>query len=627
MHIMRHGLAPLFGLAVVFSILATGALADAPAAAMPAVDQLPAECRAAKATFHPVTQADLAEAKDELVEAVVRLDRRLGADADNGPGWRKYLQWDRMQSELCGNEKPDVAALTSILGKYEAGYEGLRLARFVDVRLALSRYLLIAQNVDNPALKTAYENLLDALATQLESYADAPTAKGALIIGRLIGQLEDARQVPQLIGAVRHHYARPNLWVEVSADLIDAGMGGPVDEMTPVRDVILGTDISGTGHTTGRICVELIPDPQRAAIETVFCGTTLSENVGRNGPVRIHSNGTTRLDGRMSVFLDANGLDWLPAISNAETETQITAIRDRRGRQMVERIARRRAAEQKHEAEYIASAHAEQQLNARIDSQADEMLQKANGAFREKFRRPLVERKLFPQRLDFSTTGEALHVVGLRADASQMAAPTEPPPAADGADGADLTVRIHESMVNNLLASALGGMTLGDETYKSLVVELLGELPERMQVEEGEPAWAIDFDALRPISLAFGDDQLTVTLRGRRYYRDGEDYPAMDVTAVYDIEKTEQGFAAVRQGPLEIFPPGFVPDSGKTLSTKQMVIRSLLETRFDRIFAEEMPLEDIELPGNLNKAGKLRPIRFACQDGWLSLAWKRVVDE
>jgi len=623
MHVITRGSAPLFGFAAVFSILSSGTLADTPPA-IPAVDQLPAECRAAKAEFHPVTEADLAKASAELVEAVARLDRRLAADPENGPGWREYLQWDRMQSELCGDEKPDSAALASILGKYQAGHEGLRLLWFVDVRLALSRYLLIAQNIDNPGLKSAYENLMDALAVQLESYAQAPTAKGALIIGRLIVQLEDAGQASTLIRAVRHHYVRPNLCVEVSADLIDAAMGGPVDETTPVRDVILGTDIFGTGHTTGRICVELIPNPDRAAMETIFCGTTLSDNVGYNGPVRVYSNGTTQLDGRKCIFLDADGLDWLPAVSEAETRSRITSIRARRRSRLIEQIAWRRAAKQQHQAECIASAHAEERLNGRIDSQAEEMLARADRAFREKFRRPLVQRKLFPQRLDFSTTKDALHVVAVRADASQLAAPTDPPPTAGGAE---LNVRIHESMVNNLLASGLGGMTLRDETYKDLLVELLGELPERFQVEAGEPAWAIDFDALRPICVAFDDDQLTVTVRGRRYYRDGEDYPAMNVTAIYDVEQNEQGLAAVRRGPLEIFPPGFVPDSGKTLSTKQMVIRSLLETRFERIFSEEIPLEDIELPGNRGTAGRLRPIRFACQDGWLSLAWKRVAAE
>jgi len=594
---------------------------DSPDSRMPAVERLPAECRAAKATFREVTETDLAEAEAALAEAAARLDQRLQADATNGPGWRKYLKWDRMQNELCDNGKLDLSVLRSILAKYQAGHEGLRLARFVDVRLALSRYLLIARNVGNPALKPAYEKLLDALAAQLESYAEKPTAKGALIIGRLIGQLEDARQAPRLIRAIRHHYARPNLRLDVSAELIDVAMGGPVDEITPVRDVILGTNITGTGHTTGRICIELIPNTERAAIETVFCGTTLSENVGCKGPVRIYSNGTTHLEGRLCVFLDAEGFEWLPAVCHAETETQITAIRDRRGRRMVERIARRRAAEQKRRAESIASAHAAQRLNGRMDLRAEEAIQNADRLFRKRFRQPLVRRNLFPQRLDFSTTKEAMHVVGMRADASQLAAPSEPPPVAEGAD---LNVRIHESLINNLAASALGGMTLHDETYRSLVVEVLGELPENLQVDEGEPAWAIDFDALRPISVAFANDQLTVTLRGHKYYRDGEDYPAMNVTAVYHIEKTEQGFAAVREGPLQIFPPGFVPGSGKTLSTRQMVIRSLLETRFERIFREEMPLEDLELPGNLSQSGKLRPVRFACQEGWLTLGWKRV---
>lgn len=599
----------------------TYARADSPARQLPSIDELPAACRAAKAEFNPLTRADLQEVKAELVQAVTRLDRRLSAAGDNGADWREYLQWDRMQNELQGDGDPDLSVLDAVYKKYTAGHEGLELVWFVEVRMALQRYRAVAHSVDNPKFKPAYEQLLDALATHLQAYAAQPTAEGALVIGRALGQLEDARQAPALVRAIRHHLARPNLFLEVSAEVISAGITGPVDETAPVRDVILGTDIYGTGQTTGRTSVELFPDARYGVVDTVFLGITKTDNVGYHGPVRIYSNGTTRIGARKRLWINATGLASLPAVSKAVTESKITGIRSNRGSRFVERMAWKRAAKQKALAEWIASRHAEQRVNGRIDSQAAEMLGRVNEAFAEKFRQPLLRRRLFPQQLCFSTTDTALHVLSLQADGSQLAAPSPPPQLPEQPD---LALRVHQSMVNNLAASALSGMTLRYETYKATVVEVLGELPERMKAEEDQEPWAIDFARRQPISVKFADGKLTVTVRGRGYYKGKDRHPGMNVTAVYKILKTEQGFKGVRQGELQIFPPGFVPGSGKTLSTRQIVIRKLLETRFGQIFKEEMVGEGLELPGKWGKLGKMKPGQLVCKDGWLTVTWKRV---
>ena len=42
------------------------------------------------------------------------------------------------------------------------------------------------------------------------------------------------------------------------------------------------------------------------------------------------------------------------------------------------------------------------------------------------------------------------------------------------------------------------------------------------------------------------------------------------------------------------------------------------------MFAPEIIIEDIEIDGNWRNAGKLRPVRLICDNGWLSIAWNRV---
>ncbi len=616
---------PATRLASVCLLAASLFLATTCVGAEPSAAQLPAACRAAKAEFQPLTTDDVKAARAELVQAADRLGARLDAGGQVGANWRKYLLWDELQRELRGSKDPDLAVLDKVYKKYTAGHEGLELAWFVDVREALRHYREIARGCNRPELKAAYGALLDGLAEQLQAYTAEPTAEGALVIGRAVGQLEGLRQAPALVRAIRHHFAQPNLLMEVSAGVVAAGITRPVDYKAPVRDVILGTRIQGTGHTVGEVNVELVPDPRRGLIDVMFSGVTRTKSTGYNGPAIIYSTGVTRTGTRKRLWIDDNGLHGLPAASNAVTETRITGVRSRRGRGgVVERQARQRAAEQKSQAELIAARHAEQRVNTRVDKQAGQLIRRANEAFVEKFREPLLRRKLYPERLCFSTTKEALHVVALQADASQLAAPSAPPKLIEPGD---LAIRIHQSMIDNLAGRVLAGMTFHDEYLQATIIEVLGELPERLKPEEDQQPWAITFARQQPITVTFAQNRLILTMRGQRYYRGEDRYPAMDVTAVYKLAVTEQGIKAVRQGDLQIFPPGFVPGGGKKLSARQVIIRKLLERRINEVLEEELLVESFKLPGEWSKAGNMKPIQLASQNGWLTITWKRTPED
>jgi len=126
--------------------------------------------------------------------------------------------------------------------------------------------------------------VLDKLAASLDAYAAKPTAEEALVINESLQWLEGARQTPALIQSIRHYYVQPNLIAVISADVVGAGIAEPVDDVQDVRDCILKTEIYGTAHTTGKTGVELSPHPCFGVIDTLFFGTTKSDNVGYHGP-------------------------------------------------------------------------------------------------------------------------------------------------------------------------------------------------------------------------------------------------------------------------------------------------------------------------------------------------------
>ena len=199
-------------------------------------------------------------------------------------------------------------------------------------------------------------------------------------------------------------------------------------------------------------------------------------------------------------------------------------------------------------------------------------------------------------------------------------APSLPPPVVEGAE---MSLCVHESMVNNLAADALSGRTVHEEKLQSAAIDMLGRLPERMRGDEDGQPFAILFARRQPISVTFADGGYTIAIRGTKYYKGGEGYPGMNVSATYKIAKSPQGFKAVRQGDIQVFPPNFVPGSGARISGREQVIRKLLEKRFAKVFEPEIVGEGFLLPGKWEAAGKMLPIQFACQDGWLVAAWKR----
>ena len=179
------------------------------------------------------------------------------------------------------------------------------------------------------------------------------------MISESLRWLEGARQVPELVRAIQGHFVQPNVWGEMSAAVLGAGIAECVDECMPIHDCILGTEISGTAHIVGQTCVELSPNPDFGVFDTLFFGTTTSDNVGCHDPVTIYSSSATGLAARKRLWVSAGGLASYPSNANAVTEIQICDIQSNKGRAMVERMAWKKAGQQQGEAECIASRHAE----------------------------------------------------------------------------------------------------------------------------------------------------------------------------------------------------------------------------------------------------------------------------
>lgn len=578
--------------------------------------------RAARSQFHPVAKADAQEVFQRVVAAVAQLDERLNIAGKKGENWRRYLQWDELQAQLQRPNGPDMAVLGTVYTKFAAGHEGLELKWFALVRQALRQYLEVAGAVDNPDVKGAYEEHIDSLAKQLESWTAKPTTDGTQDIVDSLAWIENARQVPGLVQAVRAQFSRPNFIAHIGGPVLSVGIASPVDETEPIDDVILKTVIHGTGRTVGQTDVRLVPDPCSGVFDAVLLATNSSQNVGYHKPVCIYTCGTTGIGGCKRFWIDALGLHAYPAVSDVRTHSTITDIKAINGSQLIERFAWRRATKQEPMADAIASSHAQQRVNRRIDDQAVTAIEQANANYEAKVRRPMENRMVFPQQLGFSTCEEAIHVSGVEAAADQLAAPTAAPSLTVQSD---MSVSLHESMANNFAATVLSGVRLTDDMSQRTVKELLGRIPDRLQpdkVQDQEP-FTIVFARRQPISVTFADNGFSVTIRGREFFTGDRPHPAMNITATYKFAKTDSGFKAVRQGDLDIFAPGTLPGSGKQRGFRQQAIWTVLQRKLGKIFQPELPMQGFTMKGKSGAETKFVPVEIIAGNGWLTIGWNR----
>jgi hypothetical protein len=491
-----------------------------------------------------LAESDVLGAKQQLLAAADRLEARLKVGGPNAAEWRTFVELDAMRAQLAPGHTPNLAKLNEIYGRYASGYSGLGLAAFRDVRQGIVEFVAAARGVNDKNVKSVHDQVLDGLAAGLEAFAKAPTVENVQTINNALTWLSNARQVPDLRRQIMAAFHQPNVLVHVSGALLNAGASRTVDQAEPIEDCILGTSIQGTGHVTGQVTMQLVPDDDRAVVDAVFLGAVDSNNVGYNRGVQINTTGHTSIGAIKRTWLTAEGLWSLPACSNAETSTTITGICA--SHKMIERIAWKRAGQQKCEAEAIASDHAQQRMNTRMDQQTLEQLTQANDQYYENFRGPLVERGLFPEDLHFSSTSRQLLVAAVEAKPLQAAASGASSLQPDAK--ADLSALVHETMINNFAQNALGGMVLHEDEVRTIATRMLGKTPPELKSDEDREPWGIAFADQLPISVHLGDNTIDITVRGQRYFQGDVPRPGMNVTAHYKLVGAGEGVKAVRRG-------------------------------------------------------------------------------
>jgi hypothetical protein len=572
--------------------------------------------------FVPVRESRLATASAEVRKAIGPL-RRLLDRSRSGSGWRKYLNWNDLEQQAASGANADVDTLVRLYRRLDSGENGLEMPAFAAVRRAVGGYLEAAGTASNPDAEKVYRMRLDRLAAAVAEAAKDGTPQALDAVGPTLARLEESGQAPKVVSRLRRALGMPNLLLEVDENLLGRAVNRVVDETAPINEVLLGARVCGTGHTTGVVLLDFQRSDERAAIDLVLTATNHSQTRGTKGPVTVHTLGTASVDARKRIFVDEAGVTSTPvdAHVSVSTKTAGIAVNKKCGQKLIRKIASRKVAQMQPQARAISEKRARERVRTQFEAQTADVLRKAASDYQSKFRGRLTDRGWFPEFLHFNSSDQRLFVTARKSLPDQLAAFSRPPAVASAAV---LSGRIHESFFNNLAEQELAGRTLTKEELESQLEKAGREMPESLESEGDQPPWSITFAKRKPVELSVGDGTVKLTIRGSRYTSGDREFEAMDVWATYKVESDAGVFRLVRDGDVEIYPPGFVPGGGKKLSVQETSLRGILQKRFNKVFDEVVEMKPLELPGELKPIGPLPMEQLAARkDGWIVAGWRQ----
>jgi len=639
---------------------------------------LPKLAWASRGDYQPASQEErLAPSRAKLRQTAQALERTLGINTPFAENWKRYLRWEKLAPHLAGEvtiSEETLLDLTAVLRRFRSNAAGLENPAFTQTAEAIDHYrglLRWYHRVEKVAKRSrrkysrqdierrVYMSQLLELEKQLTRHLESPSVETSRKIGQLLGFVQHLNQSPQLAKAIRSHFTQSNVFTAVSESAINRLAERPIHDTQPVRDCILGVRILGTAESTGSVTLRTLPADDHIALELQLEGTIRSNTVGHKKPIRLTSRSNTNFVATKRLQISDAQFVAIPTTVSASTKSRTTSIKKTGGHfghRLIERIAWKKVGESKKKSERIASQRAEQKVAKKFDDQVAGAITQARDKYNQAARPPLVRAGVFPEYLRMNSTDHSIHVEARLASYEQVSASTMP----ISIVGEDLSLKVHESAINNFLPSILAGVGIRQET-ESALPELTGDYPSWLQslaskhaspkTSQQEPSkeepdgeetnaasefkpFSLTLNRSHPISVRFDDQQVTLRIRiaELKTVEEGEEQirENWDFILTFEILQSDNSIILRRVGDIEAFPTGFDPTLlwGDKLTSKQAATRGalvkVLRKRADSEngFPKEIVIPPFQFTTAEGTQHTLDLRHFDCDNGWLTLGYQ-----
>lgn len=554
-------------------------------------------------------------------DAVQQLRDYLGvaATAENAEAWLDYLEIPIVQDAVdTGESETDLARrILRVVQRATGLHPGLEVPSVTRLRRAANTYA-------NALRFRRKEAVADALSRQLEKFADQwselsgdPTPDELATLNLILDLLDRTNQQVPLVDRTRDRFSRSNVHVMVGQSVVSRSVSRNVHQRSDVRDCILGTRVIGDAVLNGDVSATLLPSEGSVRMQLELTGTVQSNSVGYNGPVRLRTTGTGQVRATRVVEIGEDGVRFEPVVSSGTLNTRINAIEHHL--RLVRKIARKKAAQQKPLADRIARGKLLSRVAEGFAKETAQAAATPNAGALEKVQ-PLLDRLGLDEPIRrFGSTGQSVFLFATVRTGNQLAASDNPPPVMEMND---VTVQIHESLINNTIGAILADRTLTQGELQRLAARAGRREPTRSDGDDQQPdpEFQIDFDGNRPIIFEPRDGRLRIGIRGTRFAQGSRELKRpLEVVAEYQPVEAPSGRVMLeRVGDVEINFPG-----RKRLSVSEAGLRGSIQKGFADAFPERLLDQPWTVPNDFAvkalRGLSVVPRYFDATDGWLSL--------
>jgi hypothetical protein len=408
--------------------------------------------------------------RDAVRTALTAVDRWL-AHTPHAPAWHERLATRELRHEVEREGTPDPAMLEGWLRQLTAGGPMPVYAPVVGLRRSVEGWLALESLPDGRHLPAVAMSILQSPATRggtsraelrkqlialtamLSRYDEQRSDDLAQSIDGTLRRLTAAEEAKGLVDAVRHYYGHPNVWIDISEDLLDDPVDRMIERIEGVSDIILGTPVSGNSRVRAKSDLLIEPAADRAILKIVVEGHVDAQTTGRRGPAQIDSRSTTRFRAEKQLLIEPTGLKVLPTVCRAQLaagSSKVSATTGGLRGRIVRGVAERRWEASRDAALREGQQHVEQRVCAAVDREADALIRRLD---RLVVRPVLALRNQGTPVVQFNTEKGILRI-GVRR--GPLGAPIERPPVEEGRL---FVVRVHSSLIGRAGGNGLADLT------------------------------------------------------------------------------------------------------------------------------------------------------------------------
>jgi hypothetical protein len=591
-------------------------------------------------------------ARKEVARQSQVLDSYLGS-IKNGSGWAKYLQVSEVRGALAdGDADKSASALSATQSRLKErdhladaqARDFLARPQFAEYERAVDAYLAAlkapAAPANSPELRKSLADLLGALEQYETDHSTAASTAARKALDGVRANSPDGGE--RMLAALRSNYLNYNLRIAASEAFLNKFVAQTQQETGPVRDFILGADVYGNQVTNTSVGINLVPAGNMAQFEIVANGFVNSNTSGYTDRATIFTQGNHHFIASKGVAFDGERFWTQPARISVNPNNMTTGadvnMRLPLFHGLADRIAVRKAEEQRGESEAIAASRVQDKVLPKFNAEVDQQFGpggKSNSQLAEKMAN-LKELGLFPDAKSWSTTDSELRGAARLMEASELGG-SDPNPALFLGRG--ISLLLHQTMINNAIDRLdFAGKTMTDDEIRAKIEQQISTLlgrewkfsneptpvsepaavsePKPETEGEGEPLpRTLVFDKNDPIRADVGDGALVITIRAGFKQEGKEDIPTQVITIPLRFS-VDMKNVVINRDRISIA----AAEGGG--GARQLASAGVIRRKMSQAFPEQREINRVRYVEREQRRVQAAVTRIRALDGWLSVSFE-----